>query len=837
MGGKELREESKVWEELATGEARMMLMRKMIKEDLAFADLESFGTEFNNKLKSIKLRNKTLYKKVSGTAMKAKLADEQELRRELMKIKHRMKKDLAEEYGENSRKYRRIISTLNKLARQSKDKANEKYNKKIQHLREKYKTYDNNDEEDDVPEDLEEYADLSVFNKRKYENIETRSYDVKVIGEVTISDEEEQVLKLHPKFSVLEDLQPGGLDGLQEASIAKLRMEKEKNKMYEDFTEEERKEDERMEAQNRIIFNPKERTFDNRRRRVTDLKQCSRVTLPKPLSAEDESKIEVRKRIQKEIYEKYRQNNTNARGEQRSNLTAAERKGLRSLQSRINKDELIVMKTDKSSKFVITTPDEYIKMGEEHTVKDREISWGEVRELERVVHGHTVAWDQVWHTGEDHGHQDRVSRSRATRSGNQATLTLLYKDHKQGNKTRPVASGNESFNLGLSNGISEVLEAVARSRRDPYSVISAEDLLARVNKFNTEWRATKAVREEDLTIIPTAPKARLRAQSCPSIERSTRTQTESSTRTTPTSSSTTSPAAPMTRQRAQSCPREGDLATVSSNKVPKTVPTAPKARLRAQSCPSTGRTPRASTESSTRTRTAPARSPTTSPAAPRTRLRAQSCPGREDLAPSSNRKAPTLTPVLAYNNKKEITLIGNDVTALYPSLSAKNTARIIKEAIVKSEVDFRGFDVDKGRAYIAINSDLVENMEDIKHLIPTRKYKTGTKPTMSSITRNWNPNNQWEFPNREITDAEKKKIIGTVVEIALKILFNKFTYKFGGKYYHQQSGGPIGVRATGAASQIVMEDWGEQYKALHTSPERGPSLKNCSPSGIKFNIC
>ena len=49
----------------------------------------------------------------------------------------------------------------------------------------------------------------------------------------------------------------------------------------------------------------------------------------------------------------------------------------------------------------------------------------EVREMERVVHGHTVAWDQVWRTGEDHGHQDRVLRSRATRSGNQATLTLL----------------------------------------------------------------------------------------------------------------------------------------------------------------------------------------------------------------------------------------------------------------------------------------------------------------------------------------------------------------------------------------------------------------------------
>ena len=157
--------------------------------------------------------------------------------------------------------------------------------------------------------------------------------------------------------------------------------------------------------------------------------------------------------------------------------------------------------------------------------------------MKRVVHGHTVAWDQVWRTGEDHGHQDRISRSRATRSGNQATLTLLYKDHKNGNKTRPVASGNESFNLGLSNGISEVLEAVARSKKDPYSVISAEDLLSRGSKFNTDWKAAKASKEE-ISEVPVAPKTRLRAQSCPSIGRSPRAYTEGRTRTptTPASS-------------------------------------------------------------------------------------------------------------------------------------------------------------------------------------------------------------------------------------------------------------------------------------------------------------
>ena len=85
---------------------------------------------------------------------------------------------------------------------------------------------------------------------------------------------------------------------------------------------------------------------------------------------------------------------------------------------------------------------------------------------------------------------------------------------------------------------------------------------------------------------------------------------------------------------------------------------------------------------------------------------------------------------------------------------------------------------------------------------------------MSSITSNWNPKKQWDFPETEISDREIRVLIATVVEIALKILFANFTYKFGGKYYHQKEGGPIGVRATGAASTLVMEDWAEVYEEI-----------------------
>ena len=64
------------------------------------------------------------------------------------------------------------------------------------------------------------------------------------------------VLKLHNKFSVLENLKPGDIDADLEASIAKLRMEKQKDETYKDYTDEERKEDEEIEALNRMVFNP-----------------------------------------------------------------------------------------------------------------------------------------------------------------------------------------------------------------------------------------------------------------------------------------------------------------------------------------------------------------------------------------------------------------------------------------------------------------------------------------------------------------------------------------------------------------------------------------------------
>ena len=57
-------------------------------------------------------------------------------------------------------------------------------------------------------------------------------------------------------------------------------------------------------------------------------------------------------------------------------------------------------------------------------------------------------------------------------------------------------------------------------------------------------------------------------------------------------------------------------------------------------------------------------------------------------------------------------------------------------------------------------------------------------------------------------------MIARVVEIALVVLFTNFCYKFGGEYFHQSEGGPIGVRLTGCAAECVMQEWSEEYQDI-----------------------
>ena len=169
------------------------------------------------------------------------------------------------------------------------------------------------------------------------------------------------------------------------------------------------------------------------------------------------------------------------------------------------------------------------------------------------------------------------------------------------------------------------------------------------------------------------------------------------------------------------------------------------------------------------------------------------------------------------DDEEESCLIGCDVVALFPSLTSRRTGEIIRNRIMKSELKFEGFDYKQGRRYIQLNRHLTGGIKEIGRTLPWRKKEGGTKPCMTGSMGTKledDPEGQWVFPTRELTESEKREIVARCVEIATRVVFENFCYKFGGETFKQMEGGPIGARVTMAAARLVMQDWAEGYTAI-----------------------
>ena len=68
-----------------------------------------------------------------------------------------------------------------------------------------------------------------------------------------------------------------------------------------------------------------------------------------------------------------------------------------------------------------------------------------------------------------------------------------------------------------------------------------------------------------------------------------------------------------------------------------------------------------------------------------------------------------------------------------------------------------------------------------------------------------------------LTKKEKRLLVATVLKIAVLMLFRSHVYSFGGKYYLQKAGGPIGLRSTCAIARLVMLWWDVEMMTLMSS--------------------
>ena len=145
---------------------------------------------------------------------------------------------------------------------------------------------------------------------------------------------------------------------------------------------------------------------------------------------------------------------------------------------RMKNEDLIIMKTDKSGKMSLTTKEDYLEMGKPHVGENEEVGREKIREIDKLMTEHSVAWCTIWGTGRSHDQEDRVISSKSSKSENRAKLYLTHKDHKkEEKKMRPIGTANSSNTRGFANCVSDLLEAIANCDEDSYEVISTEDML------------------------------------------------------------------------------------------------------------------------------------------------------------------------------------------------------------------------------------------------------------------------------------------------------------------------------------------------------------------------
>ena len=103
-------------------------------------------------------------------------------------------------------------------------------------------------------------------------------------------------------------------------------------------------------------------------------------------------------------FEVYRLEKCNKKGEQRSNLTPSEMRGLRKIRKRIAGHDILVLKTDKSGKLAVIDRDLYTKLGLEQCKNDRKIDRESIRTIERRINDQSRFWSKMINSGKNHNH-------------------------------------------------------------------------------------------------------------------------------------------------------------------------------------------------------------------------------------------------------------------------------------------------------------------------------------------------------------------------------------------------------------------------------------------------
>ena len=119
--------------------------------------------------------------------------------------------------------------------------------------------------------------------------------------------------------------------------------------------------------------------------------------------------------------------------------------------------------------------------------------------------------------------------------------------------------------------------------------------------------------------------------------------------------------------------------------------------------------------------------------------------------------------------ENQYALVGMDAVALFPSLSSKITAGIVRKKVMESTMKCEGFNWKKAAIYILANKHLVGKMnKETRKYFPLRKKVQGVTPGMGSKGLNnkeESEEEQWFYPRKNPSEETVKEMIGMVAQI------------------------------------------------------------------------
>ena len=362
-------------------------------------------------------------------------------------------------WGSEKLRYRQTLRSLRK--------------KKVQWLKEKYKR------KCILPEECYgfKFKDQQLREEFRVESIK--------YGGIALNTDEEAAVKLHPKYTVYEKLNPGKFAAEVEKALTEVRWDRgfrQRREPHENGNDQNTTKEEREGC-----YDFTTKTYDMRKLASTDLPFNSRVYLPNPLDEPTEVAMQMMKRKINTVANRY----TERSKRQKVNLTTEQRRGIRSLKRKRDEGEIVVYQKDKSMRLAVDTTGNYKESMKPHIENDEEISKGDNADIEKLMNAHSVSWLRFLQAGKG-SDEYRIKMSMQSHNNDASVICALRKDHKElsqgarseeGPPVRPVCDISDGVNHKLSYLISNLLQEMC----DGETVCnSTEDMLASVEMTNQE---------------------------------------------------------------------------------------------------------------------------------------------------------------------------------------------------------------------------------------------------------------------------------------------------------------------------------------------------------------